>query len=195
MSFEIADSGQKRAELRQKQEWDITNDAVMSGRVQYYSPYSLKEYTFMQVFNRTTNKPAARLLWHARRRGKTNNLWAFVKTKDGERTVDLGANPEGLFDVEVSVVNTELVIKINDSIKLTQSVVDDDYWNGNLYFKAGAYISGSINDDIPEGERGAKVEFESLNLSVTEEKKLKCWACIDFQINKFPSTPLRELAP
>jgi hypothetical protein len=168
MRFEIADSGQKRAELRQKQEWSITKDAVMSGSVQCYFPDSLKEYTFMQVFNRTQNKPSARLLWHASRRGKNNNLWAFVKTKDGEKKVNLGTNPDGLFDVDVSVVDAELTIKINDVLKLTQPVVDDDYWNGSLYFKAGVYISGSINDDVPEGERGAKVEFESLNLSVTD---------------------------
>jgi hypothetical protein len=141
MTFEIADSGQKRVELRQKQEWTIATDVAMSGSVQCFPPNALKEYTFMQVFNRTQNKPSVRLLWHAKKKKKINHLWAFVKTNDGERKVDLGANPEGLFDVNVSIVNSELVIKINDIVKLTQSVADDYYWDGDLYFKADAYIN------------------------------------------------------
>lgn len=162
MTFEIADAGQKRVELREEETWMTSTNVQLLAKVKLYTPIALKEYTFTQLFNKTKNSPSARLLWHSRRSGESNHLWAFVKTDAGERKVDLGEKLDIFMDVNISIVDFNLTIKVNNELKLTQNIENDTYWEGDFYFKAGAYISGSINNDVPEGSRGVRVEFESL---------------------------------
>jgi hypothetical protein len=117
MTFNIANSGQKRVELRQKETWLSTTDVEFLEKVKCHTPIALREYTFTQLFNKTKNSPSLRLLWHADRSGKSKHLWAFLKTDAGEIKTDLGINPDDFFEVKISIVNSNLSIQIKNKLK------------------------------------------------------------------------------
>ncbi len=162
MTFETESSGNKRVELRQKQAWSLWDSAEMIADVQCHYPDAINEYTWMQVFGEDRGKPLLRLLWRRTRAGKSNHLWAFLKTKNGEIKRDLGENPASFFHASVRIDNANLTVTIDGDIKLDEYV---GHWNSDNYFKAGVYLSGSANNDVPDGYRKAKVQFASLTFN------------------------------
>jgi hypothetical protein len=160
MTLETESDGNKRVELRQKKEWNIWMDSGIEATLKCHQPDALKEYTWMQLFDKDKNKPLARLIWRKYRAGMSNHLWLFLRTDNGEEKIDLGSNPDSFFTIEMAVNDANLTIKLNGSIRMNRHVA---YWKSSKnYFKTGVYLSGSINNNVPEGSRKAKVQFADL---------------------------------
>ncbi len=174
LTFETEDSNVKRVELRQgPQEWKTSTSTLknMVGELKCFHPETIKEYSWMQIHDNSSfdgnniNKPFVRLAWRKLHQGQEDHLWAIIRTShqaDGSATsIDLGKRPDSFFKAEIAVQNNQLVIKIDGVEKITQDV---RYWEDSQnYFKAGVYLSGSVNNDVPDGQKKAKVQFKSLS--------------------------------
>lgn len=123
----------------------------------------MKEITYLQVHNKGTDErgngyiphPLTRITWELERNGQQSHYWAVIKTnaldcstgsehngslecKQAYQHVDLGpadlVNPT---EFDIYVGNNQLVIRVNDEVKLTHNIA---YWQNLLsYFKAGVY--------------------------------------------------------
>jgi hypothetical protein len=179
MTFETENSGTKRVELREgPQEWFTSTRALkhIVGEVKCFYPDTIKEYTWMQIHDNKNsgvggiNKPLVRLAWIKEKKDNaghllTDYLWAVIRdtnSKNGPSTwYPLIQRPNSFFKAEISVHNNQLYVYINDILKHQRSVA---YWDVFLnYFKAGVYLSGSVNNDVPEGQKTAKVQFKTLS--------------------------------
>jgi hypothetical protein len=160
MTLETESRSNKRVELRQKKEWSIWENPGIKATIKCHQPDAIKEYTWMQLFDKNKNKPLARLIWRKYRAGMSNHLWLFLRTENGEEKIDLGSNPDSFFTIEMAVNNANLTIKLNGSVRINRHVA---HWKSSKnHFKTGVYLSGSINDSVPEGKRKAKVQFADL---------------------------------
>ncbi|MEO0514274.1 MAG: polysaccharide lyase family 7 protein [Planctomycetota bacterium] len=162
----------KRSELRQLSgEWDTASSTPqrLVARVKVYVPETpgLEQYTFLQIHDTTNdpgslNKPLIRITRRGDYRKTQDHLWAAIRTPadfdkpislDNLATlnIDLGPRPEGFFDAEIRVQNSNMTVTIDGETKVD---LDVSYWDGlDNYFKAGVY-----NQDPGT----SKVEFESL---------------------------------
>ncbi|RMF65928.1 MAG: polysaccharide lyase family 7 protein, partial [Calditrichaeota bacterium] len=158
MTF-VMSGDHNRSELRQMNEWKTSTSSwrKMIGEVKcfYPSTSSLDQYTFMQIHDSDgINKPLVRLVWLRSRSGKSDHLWAVIRTSVSSSSyqyVDLGARPSGFFKAEIKVRNNTLKVKINGVTKVSKNV---SYWSAyHNYFKAGVYLQDAGT---------AKVQFKSL---------------------------------
>ena len=169
----------KRSELRQLSgDWDTSTPTPqrLIARLKVFVPDTpqLEQFTFMQIHdkkngNHGLNKPLLRLTWRQSRSGKTDHLWAAIRTPETTRQpislknlssewVDLGPRPEGFFDAEILVQNGQMKVILNGRTKVNKNV---NYWNGlNNYFKAGVY-----NQDPGT----SKVAFETLRYADSDD--------------------------
>ena len=169
----------KRSELRQMTgEWDTSTFTAqrLVARVRVFVPETagLEQYTFLQIHDTTNdpgslNKPLIRVTRRGSYRGTQDHLWAHIRTpKDftkpisldnlATKNIDLGPRPEGFFDIEIRVQNSEMIVLVEGQAKVE---VDVSYWDGLAnYFKAGVY-----NQDPGT----SKVEFESLRFVTGED--------------------------
>ncbi len=169
----------KRSELRQESgEWDTATSTPqrLVARVKVYVPETpeLEQFTFLQIHDTTNdpgslNKPLIRITRRGDYRNTQDHLWAAIRTPaDFDQpislenlatlNVDLGPRPEGFFDAEIRVHNSQMTVMIDGETKVD---LDVSYWDGLAnYFKAGVY-----NQDPGT----SKVEFESLIFLDTDD--------------------------
>lgn len=157
MTFTVSGDS-KRAELRQLSgEWDTASSMPqrVTARLRVFKPETpeLEQFTFLQIHDTTNdpgslNKPLIRITRRGDYRKTQDHLWAAIRTpKDFDQpisldnlatlNIDLGPRPEGFFDAEIRVHNSQLLVTIDG-----KTVVDLDvsYWDGlQNYFKAGVY--------------------------------------------------------
>ena len=167
-----------RSELRQLSgDWDTATPIAqrLIGRVKIHRPgtSSLRQFTFMQIHDKKIgdqglNKPLIRLAWRKSRSNNKDHLWAAIRTpKDpdkpialknlGSEWVDLGPRPEGFFDVEIRVQNSQMNVILGGQSVVTKDV---SYWNGlKNYFKAGVYNQNAGT---------SKVEFDVLRYAPSD---------------------------
>ena len=157
MTFTVTGDG-NRSELRQESgEWDTSTGTPrrISARVEVFEPEDtgLEQFTFLQIHDTTNdpgslNKPLIRITRRGDYRSTQDHLWAHIRTPadfsqpislDNLATlnIDLGPRPEGFFDADIQVQDSQLKVWINGENKVD---VDVSYWDGlNNYFKAGVY--------------------------------------------------------
>ena len=166
-----------RVELRQgPDEWKTSSKIQkrMFAELRCPRPDKVKEYTWLQIHDNPRksgiNKPLLRLLWRAKRAGKSDHLWAVVRTnkfaQGGSEPLwqDLGKRPEGFFKAEITVANNRLIVRINQQTMLDRDV---SYWQEySNYFKAGIYLSGSANDDVSPADKLLKIQFRELGFDL-----------------------------
>lgn len=153
-------------------------------RVRVFEPEDegLNEFTFLQIHDKKRdskgdrksekknnasglNKPLIRIVRCGDYRNTHDHLWARIRTPKNfdkpialsnlaTKSIDLGPRPEGFFDAEIKVQNSQMIVTINGQTKVEMDV---SYWDGlDNYFKAGVY-----NQDPGR----SKVEFDSLRFS------------------------------
>jgi len=141
-----------RSELRFKNIWrvDTKQPKVLEAEVKLFPLNERREFTFLQIHADSTlkdkptiNKPLLRLVWYRKLRGKKNHLWAIIRLNDNlliksYQKIDLGELPKDFFNVKISVMNSRLLVFVNDNKKVDVKV---DYWDKYYnYFKAGVYL-------------------------------------------------------
>lgn len=157
-----------RTELHQLAEWDTaaSTSKGMVGKLKLFEPTSdtPEQYTFMQIHDNDEeddgpNKPLLRLFHHKEHSQDgttyTDYIWAAVRLSQDTSVDDewrpIMARPDAFFTVDISVKSNEMVVKIDGTEKVSQTV---GYWAGlKSYYKAGAYLQ---DDGV------AQVQFETL---------------------------------
>ncbi len=173
MTFEAADTGVKRVELRQGQNgqdggWPTSTASLQRivGEVKLFYPEAIKEYTWMQILayqEGNRHIPVFRLVWMKNKDGYEDNLWLVIRDEEGGDSEwrRLMNRPDSFYKVEITVQNRQLSLYFDDSLEYETTLsYGDDF---QAYFKAGVYLSGSVNNDVPEGQRNAKVQFKTLS--------------------------------
>lgn len=143
-----------RCELRHNAHWSVagaeTKRLYANMRITPVSE-EMEAVTIAQIhvrdFEGNRSGPLMRLVWEKQRDGLDDHLWVNLRqdlspeTKSN-RNHDLGPRPVGFFDLQVRVVNSELEVAIDGSVKLAQDV---SYFDAitSCYFKTGAYLHGS----------------------------------------------------
>ena len=141
-----------RSEIREMKNWEPEDKKThkISATLKIPKTNSKKEFTFLQIHGDakepgTPNKPLLRIASTKNYQGVKDHIWAHIKTTKEFSSndyihIDLGKRSDKFTDIEVSVKNSYMKIKVNKKVKVTFSLKNwEETWN---YFKAGVYLQG-----------------------------------------------------
>jgi hypothetical protein len=135
----------KRSELRFLDEWNVTDAKKWLFERVKLVEFNKREFTFLQILEDSSSpQPLLRVAWYENLKNQKNHIWAVIRLNNYEDSkaevdfIDLGEVPRDFFDINVSVDNGFLSIKLNNIQKLQN--YDISYWKNPSYFKMGVYL-------------------------------------------------------
>lgn len=121
----------KRSELRFNDEFGLDENKELNTSVKLNDLNSTK-YTFLQIFNKTTNKPLVRIAYYKQIiKGIPKKIWAVINSDEYFLLTDLKE-----FNISLNVNNYNLKIFINNTLKVDYNFST----NSQNYFKIGIYL-------------------------------------------------------
>lgn len=136
--------GRDRSELRHNSSWSLLGEEKrLSARLRFDKPAALEGKSrlhLIQVYGTGKAKgPTVLVSWagSAEASGSDDLLIAYVK---GSKTHDLGARPDGFFNLDVSIKEGIVRIFMNDKLKAEDDI--SKFAVAEFFFKTGAYHRG-----------------------------------------------------
>ena len=120
-----------RSELRFLDEFGLNEKRELKASV-ILNDINSSKYTFMQIFNKTKNKPLVRIAYYKKEiKGIPNKIWAVVNSNQFFLLTD-----KKRFNISLQINNYNLKIFINKKMKLDYNFSE----NSTNYFKLGMYL-------------------------------------------------------